>query len=208
MSSEGKHILDTVVLLYFLLVGAEDLLRVLLGHPLQVPLAVYDPGDRRLPAAALRHSEYLSEMRQALKYYERAASTRGDRKSLSRVQQVDSLYDEGGLITVAMTVEEQLLAAKLQSSEAVDYGLRVPLGPGEAACVAISFERGWTIVTDDNDAFKVLDVLHRGRSYEYERIRRLLARAADEELVTREDANRIHAEMRSCGFWDTARPFA
>ena len=208
MSSEGNHILDTVVLLYFLLAGEEDLLLCLLGHPLQVPFAVYDPEDRDLPASALRHPDYLSEMRQALKYYEWAASGGGDAKFVTNVQRVDSLYEEGGLITVAMTTQEQALAAKLESSEVADYGLRVPLGPGEAACVAISFTRGWTIVTDDTDAFRALDVLRGGRNYGYERIRRLLARAADQNLITREDANDIHAEMRSCGFWDTGRPFS
>lgn len=58
MSSDDKHIIDTVVLLYFLLVGEEELLCTLLGTPLQVPLAVYDPEDRDLlPMAqmALRH---------------------------------------------------------------------------------------------------------------------------------------------------------
>ena len=52
MSSDDKHIIDTVVLLYFLLVGEEELLCTLVGTPLQVPLAVYDPEDRNLPLAA------------------------------------------------------------------------------------------------------------------------------------------------------------
>lgn len=52
MSSDHKHIIDTVVLLYFLLVGEEELLCTLVGTPLQVPLAVYDPEDRDLPQQA------------------------------------------------------------------------------------------------------------------------------------------------------------
>ena len=46
MSSSSNHIIDTVVLLYFLLVNETDLLCALLGRPLQVPLAVYDAEDR------------------------------------------------------------------------------------------------------------------------------------------------------------------
>ena len=107
-----------------------------------------------------------------------------------------------------MTPEERLLAAKLESVDALDHGVRVPLGPGEAACVAISFERDWTIATDDSDALKVLKRLHRGRDFRYERIRKMLTRAAEEGHVTREEANRLHAAMRSHGFWDTGQPFA
>jgi len=82
------------------------------------------------------------------------------------------------------------------------------LGPGEAACVAIAIERGWTIATDDADAFKVLDRLQGGQSYPYERIRKLLIRVADEGRISREEANRLHDEMCSLGFWDSGRPFS
>ena len=208
MSSDDKHIIDTVVLLYFLLVGEEELLCTLVGTPLQVPLAVYDPEDRDLPPTAGRRVELLSEMRQAVGHYESPARLAGDDDSLFRVSRIDSLYDESRLVPVPMTPGERLLAAKLESFDALDYGVRVPLGPGEAACVAISFERDWTIVTDDSDALKVLKKLHRRRDFRYERIRKLLIRAAEEGHVTREEANRLHAAMRSHGFWDTGQPFA
>ena len=208
MSSDDKHIIDTVVLLYFLLVGEEELLCTLVGTPLQVPLAVYDPEDRDLPITAGRRVELLSEMRQAVGHYESSARLTGDDDSLSRVSRIDSLYDESQLVPVPMTPEERLLAAKLESADALEYGVRVPLGPGEAACVAISFERDWTIATDDSDALKVLKRLHRGRDFRYERIRKLLIRATEEGHVTREEANRLHAAMRSHGFWDTGQPFA
>ena len=207
MSSDDKHIIDTVVLLYFLLVGEEELLCTLVGTPLQVPLAVYDPEDRDLPLTAGKRAELLSEMRQAVGHYESAARLTGDDDSLSRVSRIDSLYDENRLVPVPMNPEERLLAAKLESVDALDHGVRVPLGPGEAACVAISFERDWTIATDDSDALKVLKRLHRGRDFRYERIRKLLTRAAEEGHVTREEANRLHAAMRSHGFWDTGQPF-
>ncbi len=207
MSSDDKHIIDTVVLLYFLLVGEEELLCTLVGTPLQVPLAVYDPEDRDLPLTAGRRAELLSEMRQAVGHYESAARLTGDDDSLSRVSRIDSLYDESRLVSVPMTPKERLLAAKLESVDALDHGVRVPLGPGEAACVAISFERDWTIATDDTDALKVLKRLHRGRHFRYERIRKLLIRAVEEGHVTREEANRLHTAMRSHGFWDTGQPF-
>ncbi len=84
MSSEGDHILDTSVLLYFLLVERAELLADLIGRPLQVPLAVYDPEDRALPETALRRSELPSEMRQAVRHYESRAQQDGDSESLPR----------------------------------------------------------------------------------------------------------------------------
>jgi len=103
---------------------------------------------------------------------------------------------------------ERRLAARLQSRDgAVQYGLRVPLGPGEAACVAIAWERVWTIATDDEDALKVLDQMHDGCTYPYERIRGLLIRSANEKLISTNEANEIHAEMRALGFWDSGLRF-
>ena len=213
--SEGAHIVDTVVLMYFLLVGQEGLLGDLLGRPLQVPVAVYDPAERELPAGASPRSEFLSEMRQSVQHYEIAAEMAAESgspdhaiESLTSIKRIDDLYDEGGLAPIAMTQAEQLLAARLQGGDAAEYGLKFRLGPGEAACVAISVERGWTMATDDADAFRVLDRLHDGQSYPYERIRKLLIRAADEGRISREEANRLHDEMRSFGFWDSGRPFS
>jgi hypothetical protein len=208
VSSDDEHIVDTVVLLYFLLVGEEDLLCTLIGTPLCVPLAVYDPEDRDLPPAARTRTELVSEMRQAVGHYESSARLTGDADSLSRVSRIDLLYDESRLVPVAMTAEERLLAARLQSENAREYGVRVPLGPGEAACVAISFERDWTLATDDSDALKVMESLHGNRAFRYERIRKLLIRAVEEGHVTHEEANDLHTAMRSHGFWDPGRPFA
>lgn len=209
MSSERSCILDTVVLLYFLLAGQDGLLRRLIGDPMSVPVAVYDPEERSLPQEALRRSELLSEMRQAIRHYEvLARSEPASAKLLDRLRQVDWLYDHGHLQVIALMDDERVLAARLQSHQAVaDHSIRVPLGPGEAACVAIAFQRGWTIATDDAAAFTVLGELHGGRTYGYERIRKLLIRATDEKLITPAEAERIHAEMKQLGFWDAGTLF-
>lgn len=214
MLSEGSHIIDTVVLMYFLLVGREALLGDLMGRPLQVPFAVYDPEDRNLQGGASPRSELLSEMRQAVRHYEAAAEAAAESESsdheiesFNRIKRIDDLYDKGSLVTVALTSEELLLSARLQSSDASVHGLKVGLGPGEAACVAISYTREWTIATDDADAFKVLNRLYGDSEYPYERIRKLLVRAADEGHISSEEANRLHEEMRSLGFWDSGQPF-
>jgi len=130
--SEGPYIVDTVVLMYFLLVGQEGLLGDLLGKPLQVPVAVYDPADRaRSPEPASR-SELLSEMRQAVGHYETAATLAEESESpdhaiesFRRIKRVDDLYDDGRLVPVEMTQAEQLLAARLQGSDVAEYGLKL-----------------------------------------------------------------------------------
>ena len=208
MSSDNDHILDTVVLLYFLLVKEEELLGSLIGWPLRVPFAVYDPEEQSIPLETSPRPDLLSEMRQVVRYYDRAARSTGDTESLWRVSRVDRLYDEDRLVVEAMEPQEQRLADGLQGSDAAQFSLRAPLGPGEAACVAIAFERGWTIVTDDADALKALTRLRDNKNYNYERIRKLLIRAANERIITKDEANRIHAEMASHGFWDSIRPFA
>ena len=207
MSSETHHIIDTVVLLYFLLVEEETLLGTLIGWPLRAPFAVYDPEDWTMPLDSKLRLEFLSEMRQAEKYYARAAMETGDTRSIWRVGKVDRLHKEGYLVVEEMEPNEQRLADDLQGAGASTLGLHAPLGPGEAACIAIAHEREWTIVTDDSDALKALARLRGNRDYNYERIRKLLIRAANERLISEDEANRIHANIVSYGFWDSSRPF-
>ena len=207
MSSDGSHVLDTVVLLYFLLADQEELLGELVGWPFRVPFAVYDPEDRAIPLESSPQPDLLSEMRQIVRYYDSLAESSGGTESLSKVSRVDRLHDERRLVAEAMDPLEQRLADQLQGPYASQFGLQAPLGPGEAACVAIAHRRDWTLVTDDSDALKVLSGLSGDKPYRYERIRKLLVRAADERTITRHQANRIHAEMKAHGFWDSTCPF-
>lgn len=209
MSSEPEHIVDTVVLLYFLLVDQDALLRDLIGDPLAVPLSVYDPDERDLPEGALRHSDLLSEMRRSIRHYE-AGSRTGESPDLlvARVQRVDWLFEHDHLSVIEMTLDERALAAHLESREgARENGLKAPLGSGEAACVAIAHRRGWTIATDDEAALVCLEQLHQDTNFGYERIRKLLIRAGDSGRISKLQANAIHSEMRELGFWDEGRPF-
>jgi predicted nucleic acid-binding protein len=78
--------------------------------------------------------------------------------------------------------------------------LRFRLGSGEAACLALAVERDLVLVTDDSDALAALEALRAG--HPYERIRKLLRRAANSKLITRKRAREIHDAMRQAGFWD------
>ena len=46
-----------------------------------------------------------------------------------------------------------------------------------------------------------------GEDYPYERTRKLLVRAADENLISKSEANRLHSEIVNKGFWDKELPF-
>ena len=207
MSSDESRVLDTVVLLYFLLADEEELLGELIGWPFRVPFAVYDPEERAMPLESTPQPDLLSEMRQIVRYYDNIAASNGDTESLWKVSRVDRLHDERRLVAESMDPLEQRLADQLQGPYASQFGLQAPLGPGEAACVAIAHRRDWTLVTDDSDALKVLSGLSGDKPYRYERIRKLLVRAADERTITRDQVNRIHAEMKAHGFWDSTCPF-
>lgn len=207
MSSEHKHIIDTVVLLYFLLAEQEDLLGDLIGWPLRVPFAVYDPDDWTGPLESKPRLELSSEIRQAEEYFDNMALETGDTGATFKINKVNRLYAEDRVVVEDMDPGEQRLADEIQGARVLQLGLRASLGPGEAACIAIALQREWTIVTDDNDALKALSGLYGDRNYSYERIRKLLIRAAVENRVTEKEANRIHDSMVSYGFWDSQRPF-
>ena len=117
MSSNDPHIVDTVVLLYFLLVDRFDLLGALIGTPVQVPFSVHDPDDPRDSAGSAVRSDLTSEMRQAIRHYEANARSTHNRASLDRIARVDALHDEGRLVAVAMTDDERHLAAEVQSRD-------------------------------------------------------------------------------------------
>ena len=203
-----RSVIDTVVLLYFMLVDEVLLLLDLVGRPAAVPRVVFDPDEGEpLEFAA-------SEIRKSLRYYERRsrdpALDEEDRTSavvsLRRLAQVADLHQTGALVIADLDdAERQLFAELLDAHRSAAYDLLAPLGMGEAACVAIAKFRALTLVTDDNDGLRTYQRLVPGGSYE--RIRRLLVRGADEGLITREHANEIHQEMTRHGFWDPVRPF-
>lgn len=200
---------DTVVLMYFLLTDREELLLELLGATIRVPVAVYDPAESNLDMDTRVRSDLLSEMSQAIRHYDVASRTDpAAGQDADRLRRLHSLVESRRIEVVDLTPQERLLAARLQSRRLCqEYGIKVPLGGGEASCVAIAWTRGWTIVTDDQDALRVLKHLNGEQDFPYERIRKLLMRAATSKLITRGDANLIHSEMRRKGFWDYERPF-
>lgn len=206
----AEVVIDSVVLHYFLLVDRYDLLAALLRGPMMVPRIVYDPDE---PGGTPPAS--MCEMNRAIDFQRRRAAADRSRQLTSRsdfdqhatrLSEIVSLIQDGHLEIVDMSEDELRLFGALTNPErASEFGLTFPLDAGEASCVAIAKERGWTIATDDSDGLKALNAISPRHSYE--RIRKLLMRAVNEGLLSRSEANRIHDEMTTLGFWDRQRPF-
>lgn len=208
-SASPDAVVDTVVLRYFLLVDEVELLLKLVGSPLGVPRIVYDPEE-----ADQTPDDARSEITRSISYQQKASRdrARGDNacqeaaRNTIRLQAVVALRDNGVLTIVDLDEQELDLVGRLTSpTSCKEFGLRFPLGPGEAACLAIAVQRNLILVTDDTDALRALE--HHSRGHPYERIRRLLIRAGESELCTPDRANEIHREMRHLGFWDRELPF-
>lgn len=222
--SPASAVLDTVVLRYFLLVDRTELLLNLVGSPLGVPRVVYDPDEGPLPPGVPRAvsdrddgpipPDAMSEMTRAIYDQRRRAEDllqpddvrAAASKAMQRLHAIHSLNGIGHIEVLDMTTDELSLFASLTSPRgAAAADLLFPLAAGEAATIAISIRRGLTCATDDSDGLHALEVLAPG--HPYERIRKLLRRAADEGLVTPALANEIHTDMRKSGFWDNGTPF-
>ena len=202
-------VVDTVVLLYFLLADEFALLLDLLGRPLRVPLVVLDVNEE---PGTPPHA--MSELTEAIDHEDRKskdlAATEGERVAAAerrdKLTRVFDLVEDGSIEIVEMSPAELERFAALQDAKrAGEFGLVFVLDPGEAACLAIAIERNLVLATDDGDALKALAKL--SSEHGYERIRKLLRRAADEGRITQQQANDIHGRMRELGFWDREHPF-
>lgn len=195
--------------MYFLLVGEEDLLLQRLGRPLAVPRVIFDHEESTdVPEMA------RSEMTRGVAFHRRAA---GDpardvdarlqaTQNAARLHTLHALHQAGHVVVLDMTVSELNLVSSLTSPSGCHaFGLRFPLGVGEAACLSIAIHRHLVLATDDTDALKALRSIN--EQHPYERIRKILVGAADAGFLERERAVAIHREMRRHGFWDTEEPF-
>jgi hypothetical protein len=202
-------VVDTVVAHYFLVVREFELLLDLLDTPVVVSRIVYDPeDDPRLPETSV--SEITANIRYERRLArdpETPADVREERiANVENIRAVRGYVEAGHIEVVDMTDQELNLFSRLTTrSPAPSLGLLLPLGAGEAASVAIAVERNYVLATDDGDALRVLEALRPG--HPYERIRRLLVRAAEEERITPERANELHIRMQEHGFWDLGTPF-
>jgi predicted nucleic acid-binding protein len=201
---ERPVVADTVVVNYFLAVGAFDLLRSLLGSAVQIPRAVFDPDEPEDVA-----EEAASELRRGLRLHQRRSTDRAigrelrDRsaRALPHFETLPDLAGRGELLALDLTDDELATFGRLRDVSFVSqFSLVAGLGRGEAAAVAIALGRDYDLATDDQDAIKVAAALaSEMRTY---RIRVLLVQAAKSRLITKVEARELHAAMVRAGFWD------
>lgn len=204
-----RTVADTVVLRYFYVVGQADLLFELLGEPVVVPRVVFDPDEEEntpeVSMSEISRSIYV----QRIKSGDKRRDTNERQLAEAHVVQLEQVaaHHSAGRITVTdLTDIETALFAKLASrGDPLKVGLPFALDAGEAACVALAVERKLVLATDDSDGLTAFRSLRpKGK---YERIRKMLKRAGESDLVDRAEANEIHQAMRDAGFWDKGRPF-
>jgi len=209
VSSSARAVADTVVLRYFLFVDRMGLLLDLLGEPIVVPDAVYSPDEEEV-----ENEHLVSEIERSIRWQRAAARDRRrpeDKRRQAaglerRLLEVRGHVDAGRIVVEQLSTSEIDLFVRLTSVEHVaEFGIVAPLGAGEAACIAIAHEQSMTLVTDDNDALRAFDAIKKGAAYE--RIRKLLIRAASEGLIDVEQANGIYGEIVALGFYGDQFPF-
>jgi predicted nucleic acid-binding protein len=208
-SKSPDSFVETVVLIYFLMVDEAELLLDLLGDPIAVPRIVFDPDE---PEGV--DDDTRCEISRSIGYHRRlsrdptrdeaAQQTAG--RSADRIATMTQLHERARVVVINLTADELELVGRLTSRETCSqFGLRFPLDAGEAACLALATARNLTLATDHSDALTALKKV--SENHPYQRIRRLLIAAGQRGLRTEAEANEIHSEMRRLGFWDTTKPF-
>ncbi len=193
---DSPVICDTVVVHYFVAVGRFELLAGVLGGAVHVPTAVFDPDEDTDLA-----DEALSELRRGLKFHQRqSADTKiPDQRrkrsvaALPHFRKLDDHAADGSLHAVPLTGAELSQFAQLRTLEHVrQFGLKAPLGRGEAAMLAIAASRGWGYATDDNDAVTVGRVLI--PDIRPRRTRSLLLECVNRDLCSRDEVDQLPPE--------------
>jgi predicted nucleic acid-binding protein len=213
VSSESPDsVIDTVVLMYFLMVDEVELLLDLLGDPIAVPRVVFDPDEP--PPAEVEDADTLCEISRSIEHHRRVSqdpARNGDARQTAarnadRLATMAGLHERGHVVVLDLTAGELELLGRLTSRETCgEFGLRFPLDAGEAACLALAVSQELTLATDDTDALTA--VKSHAPGHPYERIRRLLIAAGERGVRTKLEANEIHERMRRLGFWDATMPF-
>lgn len=201
---EPDVVVDTVVVNYFLSVGAFDVLAQLLGGAVYVPRSVFDPDE---PEDVVDNA--VSELGAGLRLHRRrtadekipAVLRERSERALPHFETLPSLATSGRLVALELSEDELRLFAKLRNVDYVRQFARVAgLGRGEAAALAIAHTRGYGLATDDQDVIAVANGID--PELPIHRIRELLLRAVRERLVTSSQARALHRAMIDAGFWD------
>jgi predicted nucleic acid-binding protein len=176
---------------YFALVGQFDLLVKLLGGKVRVPRQVLDPDEDPDGIQSL-----ASEIARSERYWARRSL---DPEAMQNWDRLRRLRSRNDIDVVDLDDDELLAFAEMTGpSYAKSVGLAGVLGPGEAAVMADSENRGWTAAMDDALAREVL--LRRSPGTGVVTTRELVRRAVAEDLVDRAEAQFLYDDMLARGY--------
>jgi hypothetical protein len=178
---------DNMVLAMFIDADRGALLTALAPGSLFVPPSIVDPAERppfaRQPTAEFARGAF---------YFQQRLGRPLDAVRLNRRTAFYSGIDVHWRPVLLSPAELQLAAsfvdpATWRRAETANPAVQIKkVDRGEAECAAVAVTRGWTLWSDDAAIVDLLAALHPG--CHIERISDLLARAAREGLITRQEA--------------------
>jgi predicted nucleic acid-binding protein len=191
VSQHELVICNTSPIRYFSLVGQFDLLVRLIGGDVRVPRQVLDPEEDPDGIESL-----ISEVARSERYWAKRSTDPESMENWSRLRALRSRTD---ISVVDLEGDELPVFAELVGpSYPKTVGLVGALGPGEAAVIAISENRGWTAALDDALARDVLVLRSPGAGVTT--TRGLLRKGVAQQLVDSAEAQLIYDDMLAKGY--------
>lgn len=179
---------DTTPVRYFSIVGQFDLLVAVAGGTVSLPREVLDPEEPEGGMAGV-----LSEIGKSERYFAKRSE---DPDATSKWSRIRSLRHRQDIVVVDMNDEELDTYAELRSLPFARARRIAPLGPGEAAVIAIAERRSFRVAMDDGPARRVLG--ERAPHVLIQTTRDLLRMAASEKhIIESSEAAIIYADMKA-----------
>jgi predicted nucleic acid-binding protein len=183
---------DTTTLRYFTIIGQFDLLARALGGRVSTPRQVFDDEDDVDTPGVL-----VSELGASERYYRRR-SVRGI-EATDKWSRLRALRQRDDIEILDLTDDEEASYVDLRSAElARSYGLAGPLGPGEAAVIAIADRRRWRAAIDEHAGRSILN--DRSPGHPVVTTRDLVRIAATRGFISSPEAEIVYTDMLAEGF--------
>ena len=177
---------DTTPVRHFALAGHFNLLVRLVGGVVRVPRPVFDPDEDPDGIESL-----LSEIGQSERYWVRRSKDPDKTEKWSRLRGLRQRQD---IEVIDLEDDELTTYAELQTpGYARTLNFAAPLGPGEAAVIAIAENRGWDAVIDDAEGRSAFaDRVPGGRVFTS---RELIRAGVADELLTSSEAAEAYMDL-------------
>jgi predicted nucleic acid-binding protein len=183
---------DTTALRYFAIVDQFDLLARALGGTVSTPRQVFDDEDDVDTPGVL-----VSELGNSERYHRRR-SAHGI-EATDKWSRLRALRQRDDIEIIDLTDDEEAAYLELRSPDLTrSYGLAGPLGPGEAAVIAIADQRRWRAVIDEWAGRSILN--NRSPDHSVVTTRDLIRVAATAGFISSPEAEIVYTDMLAEGY--------